>query len=132
MTRVLVVDDAALMRSCCTKLLTENGFEVVEAENGLQAVAEYQASKPDCVLMDITMPEMDGIGALQEIRRLDPGAKVAMITATGHGSVVTRALRAGARDFIVKPFHPDRILGSVRKMVASYEDAVGGQGPLNP
>lgn len=114
---VLVVDDAAFVRLRCAKLLTENGFDVLEAENGLQAVAKYRHNRPDCVLMDITMPEMDGLGALNEIRRFDPGARVAMVTAMGQQSIVTKAMKAGAKDFIVKPFQPDRVLGAVRRMV---------------
>lgn len=117
MAKVLVVDDAAFMRLRCSKLLTENGFEVSEAENGVQAVAKYQATKPDCVLMDITMPEMDGLGALKEIRRVDPQAKVAMVTAMGQQTIVIEALKAGAKDFIIKPFQPDRVLAAVNKMI---------------
>ncbi|MHB1415592.1 MAG: response regulator [Chloroflexota bacterium] len=117
MSKVLVVDDAAFMRLRCSKLLAENGFDVAEAANGVEAVAKYQAAKPDCVLMDITMPEMDGLGALKEIRKLDPAAKVAMVTAIGQQPVVIEALKAGARDFIIKPFQADRVLAAVRKMI---------------
>ncbi len=117
MTRLLIVDDAAFMRMRCSKLLTENGYQVVEAENGIQAVKEYQAQKPDAVLMDITMPEMDGLTALKEIRKMDPDARVAMVTAMGQQSIVMEALKAGARDFVLKPFQSDRVLATVRKLV---------------
>lgn len=116
MHTILVVDDAAFMRMRATKLLKENGYEVVEAENGQEAVAKYQQLRPTGVLMDITMPVMDGMAALKEITALDPNAYVVMVTAIGQQSVVIEALKAGARDFVVKPFQPDRILGAVAKM----------------
>jgi two-component system chemotaxis response regulator CheY len=117
MPTLLVVDDAAFMRMRCAKLLTDSGYKVVEAENGLHAVREYKACKPDAVLMDITMPEMDGLAALKEIRRLDPEARVAMVTAMGQQSIVMEALKAGARDFVLKPFQPERVLATVKKLV---------------
>lgn len=117
MATLLVVDDAAFMRMRCSKLLTENGYKVIEAENGLQAIQLYQQHKPDAVLLDITMPEMDGLTALREIRRLDPNARVAMVTAMGQQSIVMEALKAGARDFVLKPFQSDRVLGTVKKLV---------------
>ncbi|HEX2924577.1 MAG TPA: response regulator, partial [Chloroflexota bacterium] len=91
MATLLVVDDAAFMRMRCSKLLTENGYQVVEAENGVQAIKQYQSHKPDAVLMDITMPEMDGLTALKEIRKLDPNAKIAMVTAMGQQATVMEA-----------------------------------------
>ena len=118
MSTILVVDDAAFMRMRATKLLKEHGYEVVEAENGQEAVNMYQELRPDGVLMDITMPVMDGMTALREIRSLDPGAHVVMVTAIGQQSVVIEALKAGAKDFVVKPFQPDRVLGAVAKMAA--------------
>ncbi len=117
MATLLVVDDAAFMRMRCAKLLTENGYRVIEAENGLQAVQQYQAHRPDAVLMDITMPEMDGLTALKEIRKLDPGARVAMVTAMGQQAIVMEALKSGARDFVLKPFQVDRVLSTVKKLV---------------
>jgi two-component system chemotaxis response regulator CheY len=113
----MVVDDAAFMRMRCAKLLRDNGYEVVEAENGAQAVVKYQESRPDAVLMDITMPEMDGLDALANIRKIDPQAKVAMLTAMGQQSVVIDAIKAGAKDFVVKPFQAERVLTTVKKMV---------------
>lgn len=117
MATLLVVDDAAFMRMRCSKLLTESGYQVVEAENGVQAVKQYQTHRPDAVLLDITMPEMDGLAALREIRKLDPNAKVAMVTAMGQQAIVMEALKAGARDFVLKPFQSERVLATVKKLV---------------
>lgn len=117
MPTIMVVDDAAFMRMRCAKLLQENGYRVIEAENGAQAVQRYRDIRPDGVLMDITMPEMDGLEALAAIRRLDPSAKVAMVTAMGQQSIVIEALKAGARDFVVKPFQSDRVLAAVKRLV---------------
>ncbi len=117
MAKILVVDDAAFMRMRCSKLLTDNGYEVVEAENGLDAIAKYKETKPDAVLLDITMPEMDGLTALKEIRKVDPEAKVAMVTAMGQQSMIMDAIKSGAKDFVVKPFQPDRVLAAVKKLV---------------
>ena len=99
------------------KTLIENGYKVIEAENGAQAVRLYQQHKPDGVLLDITMPEMDGLTALKEIRKMDPNAKVAMVTAMGQQSIVMEALKSGAKDFVLKPFQSDRVLGTVKKLV---------------
>ncbi len=118
MTKILVVDDAAFMRMRSTKLLKENGFEVVEASTGREAVEQYKAHKPDAVLLDITMPDMDGLTALKEIRAVDGNARVAMVTAMGQQSIVMEALKSGARDFIVKPFEPARVIQAVQKLVA--------------
>jgi len=116
--RVLVVDDAAFMRMMVKDILSKNGYEVVgEAENGLKAVEKYQELKPDLTTMDITMPEMDGISAVKAIKKIDPSAKVIMCSAMGQQSMVVEAIQAGARDFIVKPFQPDRVLEAVRKAV---------------
>ncbi len=117
MAKILVVDDAAFMRMRCSKLLTDNGYDVVEAENGLDAIAKYKETKPDAVLLDITMPEMDGLTALKEIRKVDPEAKVAMVTAMGQQSMIMDAIKSGAKDFVVKPFQPDRVLAAVKKLV---------------
>jgi two-component system chemotaxis response regulator CheY len=119
MAKFLVVDDAAFMRMRCVKLLNENGFETIEAENGKEAVATYQSAKPDAVLMDITMPEMDGLEALREIMALDPQARVAMVTALGQQTMVMEALKAGARDFVVKPFQAPRVLEAVHKLLSA-------------
>lgn len=119
MAKILVVDDAAFMRLRATKLLVEAGHQVFEAENGRLAVDAYMRERPDCVLMDITMPEMDGIEALGEIRAKDPHARIAMLTAMGQQAIVMDAIKRGARDFIVKPFAPDRILAAVNKLLTA-------------
>lgn len=117
-TRILVVDDAAFMRMMIKDILTKNGYEIVgEAENGLKAIEKFQELRPDLITMDITMPEMDGISAVKEIRKIDPNAKVIMCSAMGQQSMVIEAIQSGARDFIVKPFQPDRVLEAIRKAV---------------
>lgn len=116
--KVLVVDDAAFMRMMIKDILSKNGYDVVgEAENGLKAVEKYQELKPDLTTMDITMPEMDGITAVKEIKKMDAGAKIIMCSAMGQQAMVIEAIQSGARDFIVKPFQPDRVLEAVRKAV---------------
>ncbi|MHB9145934.1 MAG: response regulator [Symbiobacteriia bacterium] len=117
MPKILLVDDAAFMRMRCAKLLVENGYEVAEAENGADAVSKYQDLRPDLVLMDITMPVMDGITAVREIKVADPAAKVVMVSALGQQTMVMEAIKAGAKDFVVKPFQPDKILETVKRQV---------------
>jgi two-component system chemotaxis response regulator CheY len=117
MAKVLLVDDAAFMRMRCAKLLQEEGHEVVEAANGREAIEMYQLAHPDAVLMDITMPEMDGLEALRAIKALDTNAKVAMLTAMGQQAIVIEAVKSGARDFVVKPFERERVLAAVQKLV---------------
>lgn len=119
MAKILVVDDAAFMRVRAAKVLTDNGHEVAQAENGRDAVAKYAEWHPDAVLLDITMPEMDGLAALKEIKKIDPDARVAMVTAMGQQAIVMEALRAGARDFVLKPFQPDRVLAALQKLLAA-------------
>jgi len=118
MAKILIVDDAEFLRVRISKMLIGNGHQVIEANNGLVAVNTYKTDHPDCVLMDITMPEMDGLQALKEIRAFDPKAKVVMLTALGQESVVLEAIKSGARDFVVKPFEPDRVLNAIRKALA--------------
>lgn len=118
MARIMVVDDAAFMRMLCKKLLTQLGHDVTEAATGSQAVEAYKANPPDMVLLDITMPDMDGITALKEIREFDPNARVGMVTAMGQQSMVMEALKAGARDFVIKPFDQDRVLAAINKIMA--------------
>lgn len=117
MATVLVVDDAAFMRMRVAKLLKENGYNVEEAENGQVAVEKYSLIKPDMVLMDITMPVMDGLAALAEITKKDPGAKIVMCSALGQQNTVMAAIKAGAKDFIVKPYQPDKIISSIKRFV---------------
>ena len=114
--RVLVVDDAAFMRMMVKDILSKNGYEVVgEAENGMKALEKYQELKPDLVTMDITMPEMDGIEATKQITSFDPEAKIIMVSAMGQMVKVCEAIDAGAKDFIVKPFEPERIIECISK-----------------
>ncbi|MEK5184391.1 response regulator [Solibacillus sp. FSL R5-0449] len=114
--RILIVDDAAFMRMMIKDILTKNGFEVVgEAADGIQAVEKYNELRPDLVTMDITMPEMDGIAALKEIKGTDPNAVVIMCSAMGQQAMVIDAIQAGAKDFIVKPFQADRVIEAIQK-----------------
>ena len=118
MAKVLVVDDAAFMRMMIKDILTKNGYEVAgEAENGAVAVSKYSELKPDLVLMDITMPEKDGIQALKDIKAADAGAKAIMCSAMGQQAMVIEAIQSGAKDFIVKPFQADRVIEAVKKVV---------------
>jgi two-component system, chemotaxis family, chemotaxis protein CheY len=117
MATILIADDAAFMRMRCGRMLADHGYTVLEAENGRDAVEKYQAHRPDAVLMDITMPELDGLEALKAIRALDPQANVAMVTAIGQQQVVLAAVQAGAKDFVVKPFQPERVLAAIQKML---------------
>ena len=117
MAKILVVDDAAFMRMRVSKLLLENGYEVVEASTGREAVDSYKAEGPDGVLLDITMPDMDGLTALKEMRAHDPSARVAMVTAMGQQAIVIEALKAGAKDFVVKPFDAGRVLAAIKKLL---------------
>jgi two-component system chemotaxis response regulator CheY len=118
MATILVVDDAMFMRKKCAQVLTQNGYSVVEAANGLEAVNKYKEARPDGVLMDITMPDMDGLQALKEMLKHDPSARIAMCSAMGQQSMVIEALKAGARDFVVKPFDVARVIGAVQKLVS--------------
>jgi two-component system, chemotaxis family, chemotaxis protein CheY len=117
--RILIVDDAAFMRMMIKDILTKNGYEVVaEAADGMQAIEKYNEHQPDLVTMDITMPEMDGITALKEIKKINPSAKVIMCSAMGQQAMVIDAIQAGAKDFIVKPFQADRVLEAISKTLA--------------
>jgi len=117
--RILVVDDAAFMRMMLKDILTKNDFEVVgEAEDGKKALEKYKELQPDLVTMDITMPEMDGIEAVKRIKGFDPEAKIIMCSAMGQQAMVIDAIQAGALDFIVKPFQPERVIEAVRKALA--------------
>ena len=115
---ILICDDAAFMRMMIKDILTKNGYEIAaEAENGQKAVEKYAEVKPDLVLMDITMPEMDGIQSLKKIKELDPAANVIMCSAMGQQAMVIEAIQSGAKDFIVKPFQAERVLEAVKKVV---------------
>ncbi|MFC0558594.1 response regulator [Halalkalibacter alkalisediminis] len=117
--RILIVDDAAFMRMMIKDILSKNGFDVVgEANDGAQAIEKYKELKPDLVTMDITMPEMDGITSLKEIKTIDPSAKIIMCSAMGQQAMVIDAIQAGAKDFIVKPFQADRVLEAIQKAIS--------------
>jgi two-component system chemotaxis response regulator CheY len=113
---ILIVDDATFMRMMLKDVLTKNGFEVIgEAENGAKAVEKYKELNPELVIMDITMPEVDGIQAVKEIKKIDPNAKIVMCSAMGQQAMVIESIQAGAADFIVKPFQPERVVEAVNK-----------------
>lgn len=115
--KVMIVDDAIFMRVMLKDILEKNGYEVViEAENGVDAIDKYKKVNPDIVTMDITMPDMDGIAALKEIKKLNSDAKIVMCSAMGQQSMVMEAIQAGAVDFIVKPFQSDRVIESLNKI----------------
>lgn len=119
MATIMITDDAAFMRMMLKDILIKNGYQVIgEAENGLKAVEKYKELKPDLVTMDITMPELDGIGALKKIKEFDPNARIIMCSAMGQQAMVIESIQAGAKDFIVKPFQPDKVIMSVSKALA--------------
>jgi two-component system, chemotaxis family, chemotaxis protein CheY len=119
MARVLIVDDAAFMRKLLTDALVSGGHEIVgEAGNGIEAVARWQELRPELTTLDITMPEKDGLAALAEIMAIDPSAKIIMCSALGQEAKVLEAVRLGAKDFVVKPFQPPRVLEAVDKALA--------------
>ncbi|HEX2091449.1 MAG TPA: response regulator [Longimicrobiaceae bacterium] len=115
---VLICDDAIFMRTMIGDILTQAGFQIVgEAETGVQAVEKYRQLRPDLVTMDIVMPDMGGIDAVREIMKEDPDAKVLMCSAMGQQALVIEAIQAGARDFVVKPFQPSRVLEAVQRVL---------------
>ena len=116
--RVLVCDDAIFMRTMISDILTGAGYEVIgEAETGLQAIERYRDLKPDLVTMDIVMPDMGGIDAVRQIVQEDPNAKILMCSAMGQQALVVEAIQAGAKDFVVKPFQPSRVLEAVQRVM---------------
>lgn len=118
--KVLITDDTAFMRMTLKNVLEKNGFEIAgEAEDGLQAVEKYGQLNPDLVTMDITMPNMDGITAIKHIVEKNPEAKIVVVSAMGQKALVIEALNAGAKDFIVKPFQPDRIVEALNKVAGA-------------
>jgi two-component system chemotaxis response regulator CheY len=117
MKRVLVADDARFMRELIKEIIEPEGYEVVgEATDGQQAVEAFQKLQPDLVTMDVVMPKRSGIEAVKEIISLDRSARVVMVSALGQEALVTEALQAGALDYVVKPFKPDNVLGTLRKV----------------
>jgi two-component system chemotaxis response regulator CheY len=121
MVRVLIVDDALFMRKMLSDILKNEGIEVcAEAENGKEAVEKYKELKPDLVTMDIVMPKMeeiDGVSAVREIMKIDPQAKIIMVSAMGQHSLVVEAIQAGARDFVTKPFQPSRVIEAIKRVL---------------
>lgn len=118
MAKILLVDDAAFMRMMLKNTLSQAGYtDLVEAEDGVKAVEVYTAEKPDLVFMDITMPNKDGLETLKEIKAMDPGATVVMCSAMGQETMVMDSIKSGAKDFIVKPFKPERVLSTVKKIL---------------
>jgi len=117
MAKILVVEDAVFVRNWCSRVLREQGYDVVEATNSEEALQTYREEQPDGVLLDITAPDTDGVLTVQEIIKIDPAARVAMVTAMGQSSTVLNALEAGARDSVMKPFDSHRVLDAVEKLV---------------
>lgn len=115
---ILIVDDAAFMRMMIKDVLSKNGFTICgEAENGARAIEKYKELDPELVIMDITMPEVDGIQAVKEIKKINNAAKIIMCSAMGQQAMVIEAIQAGAKDFIVKPFQAERIIEAVKKVI---------------
>ncbi len=114
MAKILLVDDAAFMRMMIKDTLSKNGYtDLYEAVDGVDAVAKFTEISPDLVIMDITMPNKDGLEALKEIKGMAPAANIVMCSAMGQEAMVIEAIKSGAKDFIVKPFKPERILKTV-------------------
>lgn len=120
--RLMIVDDTRFMRRMLRDLLIRQGYEVVaEACNGREAVENYKQILPDLVIMDITMPEMDGIEAVHAILQEHPEARIVMCSALGQDGPVMKALQAGALDFVIKPFLPEKVLEAVHKVLQRDE-----------
>ena len=116
--KIMIVDDAAFMRMMIKNSLTGNGYtNIIEAGDGQIAFETYKTEKPDLIIMDITMPNMDGLQALKKIREAHPDAKVVMCTAMGQESMVVDAIKSGAKDFVVKPFNAERITSTVKNIL---------------
>lgn len=116
--RIMIVDDAAFMRMMLKNILTKGGYEICdEAQDGVQAVEKFVANNPDLTIMDITMPNMDGIEALKKIKEINAGAKILMCSAMGQEAMVVEAIKSGAMDFIVKPFQADRLLAAIARVM---------------
>lgn len=115
--KVLLVDDAAFMRMRVKKVLEDKGYSTIEASDGKEAIDKYAKEKPDLIMMDITMPIMDGITAIQEIMKLDSNAKIVICSALGQQNMVINGIKAGAKDYVLKPFQPERVLEAVKKQI---------------
>ena len=120
--RVLIVDDLPFMRTLLTDIITDAGMVVAgTAEDGRQGLRMYVATEPDVVLLDIAMPVMDGLTALEKLKRLDSAARVIMCSALGEQAMIVRAIQLGARDFVVKPFQPERVTSAITRMFHADE-----------
>jgi two-component system chemotaxis response regulator CheY len=120
MSKILIADDAAFMRMMLKDILTKGGYVVAgEAVNGQEAIDKFQELKPDLVTMDITMPQKNGIAALEEIIEINPSAKVVMCSAMGQQAMVIKSIQSGAKDFIVKPFRPERVIDAIKKLLGA-------------
>ena len=118
MAKIMLVDDAAFMRMMVKDALTKAGYtDLIEAQDGAEAVEKFNAENPDLVFMDITMPNKDGLEALKEIKAAHPNANIVMCSAMGQEAMVIEAIKSGAKDFIVKPFKPDRVLKTVSNIL---------------
>ncbi len=119
MSKVLIVDDSLLLRNIIKNQLSAQGYEIIgEAKNGEEAIAMYKSKKPDIVTMDITMDGMNGLDAAKEILAQDASAKIIMVSALGEDEIMSKAIRLGVKDFIVKPFVPDRLISAVKKVTS--------------
>jgi two-component system, chemotaxis family, chemotaxis protein CheY len=117
MPKILIADDGEILRVRTARMLTVEGFGVLEAENGVKAVELYKTEKPDAVLLDLVMPEKDGLAALKEILAANADAKVIMLASPGQETMVLEAIRTGAKDYIIKPFERERVVGAIRKLL---------------
>lgn len=120
--KILLVDDALSMRVRCRRLLENNGFQVLEADNGAKAILKYKVHKPDVVLMDITMPLMDGIESIKRLLKFDPAAKIIVVSAMGTQSYVMEAIMEGAKTFLVKPFDREKILATINQVLEDNKE----------
>jgi two-component system chemotaxis response regulator CheY len=114
----MIVDDALVIRVRNRNILKENGYEVIEASSGKEAIEQYQKNRPDAVLLDYNMPDIDGIHTLQALRQLDSEAKIGFVTSSGQHALVMQALKLGAKDFVLKPYEVDRLVQAVRRLTA--------------
>lgn len=117
--KILIVDDSVLVRMKCRKVLENNGYNVIEAENGVEAIEKYKEYNPDAVLMDVVMPLMHGISALHEIKKVDPVARVAMFTVMEQKAIITSALKEGAKGFILKPFRECSVVDAIQRLLGN-------------
>jgi two-component system chemotaxis response regulator CheY len=117
MPKILIADDGEFLRVRAARMLAVEGFNVVEADNGVKAVDLFKSEKPDAVLLDLVMPEKDGLTALKEMLAINPAAKVIMLSSLGQETMVLEAIRTGAKDYIIKPFERDRAVGAIRKIL---------------